>query len=99
MDGMAQCPIVTIYQNERRGMNKKMKLAIGCLILFSITACATPGSGFLFNIILNRAQAPGALHSAADGEAADGSKWHLQLKSEGAPWLEQITRKPKFYQR
>jgi len=99
MDGMAQCPIVTIYQNERRGMNTKMKLAIGCLILFSITACATPGSGFLFNIIINRAQVPGALHSAADGEAADGSKWHLQLKSEGAPWLKQITRKPKFYQR
>src|SRR5258705_13914637 len=85
MDGMAQCPIVTIYQNERRGMNTKMKLAIGCLILFSITACATPGSGFLFNIILNRAQAPGALHSTAKGEAADGSKWHLQLKTEGAP--------------
>ena len=66
-------------------MNTKMKLAIGCLILFSITAWATPGSGVLFNIILNRAQAPGALHSNASGEAADGSKWHLQLKTEGAP--------------
>ena len=65
-------------------MNAKMKLAIGCLILFSITAWATPGSGFLFNIILNRAQAPGPLHSVAKGEAADGSKWHLQLKTTGA---------------
>ncbi|HKE04639.1 MAG TPA: cupin domain-containing protein, partial [Blastocatellia bacterium] len=36
-------------------------------------------------IILNRAQAPAALHSDAAGEAADGSFWHLQLKTEGAP--------------
>lgn len=64
-------------------MNAKVKLAIGCLILFSVTAWATPGSGFLFNIILNRAQAPGDLHSAARGESADGRRWHLQLKTKG----------------
>jgi quercetin dioxygenase-like cupin family protein len=66
-------------------MNTRIKLATAFLILVSITAWATPGSGFLFNIILNRAQVPDPLHSDAVGEAADGSKWHIQLKSEGAP--------------
>jgi quercetin dioxygenase-like cupin family protein len=65
-------------------MKKKMMLVV-ISVLFSITAWATPGSGFLFNMVLNRAQAPGALHSDAIGEAADGTMWHLQLKTEGAP--------------
>ena len=61
---------------------------ISVLALFSAAVCAvwaTPGSGVLFNIILNRAQAPEHLHSDANGESADGRKWHLQLKTEGAP--------------
>ena len=66
-------------------MRVKTKLVTGVLMLFSITAWATPGSGFVFNLILNRAQAPAALHSDAAGEAADGSNWHFQLKAEGAP--------------
>lgn len=65
-------------------MKKKMMLVV-ISILFSITAWATPGSGFLFNNVLNRAQAPADLHSYAASEAADGTKWHLQLKTEGAP--------------
>lgn len=55
------------------------------LILFSVIAWATPGNGVLFNLVLNIAQAPEALHSDAKGYAADGSPWHLQLKTEGAP--------------
>ena len=68
-------------------MKRRMELAItiSCLLLVSITAWATAGSGFLFNIVLNQAQAPAGLHSDALGEAADGSFWHLQLKTEGAP--------------
>ena len=66
-------------------MKVKITLVISVLTLFSIAAWATPGSGVLFNLTLNRAQAPDALHSDAAGEAADGTKWHLQIKSEGAP--------------
>ena len=66
-------------------MKANSTLLVSVLALFSIITWATPGSGFLFNVILNRAQAPGALHSDAAGEAGDGSKWHLQLKTEGAP--------------
>jgi quercetin dioxygenase-like cupin family protein len=66
-------------------MRVNSTLLVSILALFSIITWATPGSGFLFNVILNRAQAPGELYSDAAGEAADGSKWHLQLKTEGAP--------------
>lgn len=66
-------------------MRVNSTLLVSVLVLFSIITLATPGSGFLFNVVLNRAQAPGALHSEAAGEARDGSKWHLQLKTEGAP--------------
>jgi quercetin dioxygenase-like cupin family protein len=63
----------------------KMTIVISVLALFSIIGWATPGSGVLFNNILNVAQTAGELHSDAKGEATDGSKWHLQLKTEGAP--------------
>jgi len=66
-------------------MKVTTKLVISVLALFSAAVWATPGSGVLFNIILNRAQAPEHLHTEAKGESADGSKWHLQLKTEGAP--------------
>ena len=65
-------------------MNKKMTLVVTLLVL-SMTTWATPGSGFLFNTILNRAQTAPALHSEAMSETADGAKWHLQLKTEGGP--------------
>ena len=66
-------------------MKIKTMLVISVLALFTAVVWATPGSGVLFNIMLNRAQAPARLHSEAMGESADGSFWHFQLKSEGAP--------------
>src|SRR6185369_6917352 len=64
---------------------KKMTLAIGVLVLFSIISWASPGSGVLFNTILNVAQTAGDIHSNNTGTASDGTYWHLQLKTEGAP--------------
>jgi quercetin dioxygenase-like cupin family protein len=72
-------------EKETKTMRVKVTLAVGILVLFSVAVWATPGSGFLFNTILNQGQAPGAIHSDAVGQASDGSFWHLQLKTEGAP--------------
>jgi len=73
-------------QKEKIKITKvKTILVITVLVLFSAAVWATPGSGVLVNTILNRAQAPEHLHSDAKGESADGRKWHLQLKTEGAP--------------
>jgi hypothetical protein len=72
-------------KKEIKIMRVKATLVISVLVLFSTAVWATPGSGVLFNTILNRAQVPGGLHSDAIGETADGSFWHLQLKTEGAP--------------
>jgi quercetin dioxygenase-like cupin family protein len=66
-------------------MKMKIALVISVLALFSIIAWATPGSGVLFNTILNVAQTEGTLHINDNGVASDGSKWHLQLMTEGAP--------------
>ena len=66
-------------------MRVRITLTISVLVLFSAAVWATPGSGVLFNTILNQAKAPGGLHSDAMGQASDGSFWHLQLKTEGAP--------------
>jgi quercetin dioxygenase-like cupin family protein len=78
--------VVGVYpKKEIKIMKAKATLIISVLVLFSTVVWATPGSGVLFNTILNRAQVSGGLHSDARGEAADGSFWHLQLKTEGAP--------------
>ena len=66
-------------------MKMKIALVTSVITLFSIIAWATPSSGILFNKILNLARTKGTLQSNVGGEAADGSKWHLQLKTEGAP--------------
>jgi quercetin dioxygenase-like cupin family protein len=66
-------------------MKMKIALVISVLALFSIIAWATPGSGVLFNNILNVAQIEGTLNVNNEGVASDGSKWHIQLKTEGAP--------------
>jgi quercetin dioxygenase-like cupin family protein len=74
-----------IQKEKIKAMKVTTMFVISVLALFSAVVWATPGSGVLFNIILNRAQAPEHLHSDAKGESADGRKWHLQLKTEGAP--------------
>ena len=74
-----------IQKEKIKVMKVTTMLVISVLALFSAAVWATPGSGVLFNIQLNRALAPGQLHSEAKGESADGSFWHFQLKSEGAP--------------
>jgi len=66
-------------------MKMKILLAANAITLVSMIAWATPSSGTLFNNILNIARTSGTLQSNVGGEAADGSKWHFQLKTEGAP--------------
>jgi quercetin dioxygenase-like cupin family protein len=73
------------FSKEKNSMKMKITLVTGVIATLSIIVWATPGSGVLFNTILNVGQTAGELHSDAKGEATDGSKWHLQLKTEGAP--------------
>ena len=67
-------------------MRFKKQIALFAILLLAIAvAWATPGAGIIFRSIITRAQAPGALHSEALGNDINGNKWHLQLKTEGAP--------------
>ena len=67
-------------------MRFKKQIAAAATVLLAIAVCwATPGSGILFNNILNVGRTVDNLRSNVGGEAADGSKWHVQLKTEGAP--------------
>lgn len=66
-------------------MKIKIAIVISVLVLFSIIAWATAPSGTLFNHILNVGRTTDTLKSNVRGEAADGSEWHFQLKTEGAP--------------
>jgi quercetin dioxygenase-like cupin family protein len=66
-------------------MKTKIALATSIVSLFTLIVWATPGSGILFNNILNVAQTEGTLNVNNKGVASDGSDWHIQLKTEGAP--------------
>jgi len=76
--------------------SKRSKLLIGCFAMICLTAFtvwATPGAGFLFNIILSRGTVPTDIHQdifietdTVDGSTPNtnqGDNWSVKFKTSG----------------